>query len=143
MADASRRAYTLVWPEQQWRFYEPSPSRSGAPAAYSRTVHQIRSGDRDSLLRGHTTTSDAKNPLEAGDVASLGRGNEGVEKTSLLGRIRGHPSAIRDVLPSASHHLPRVGLFKPKDVRDVAVCVVERLPKDVGGSFRGRQLLQQ
>ena len=53
-----------------------------------------------------------------------------------------HQSAIRDVLPSASDHLPRVGLFKPKDVCDVRVWVVERLPKDVGGSFGGRQLFQ-
>ena len=53
-----------------------------------------------------------------------------------------HQSAIRDALPSASHHLPRVCLFKPKDVCDVAVWIVERLPKDVGGSFGGRQLFQ-
>ena len=30
-----------------------------------------------------------------------------------------------------------------EDLRDVAVCVIERLSKDVGGSFRRRQLLQQ
>jgi hypothetical protein len=47
------------------------------------------------------------------------------------------------MLPSASHHLPRVDLFKPQSVRDLSVWIVERLPKDVGGSFRGRQLLQQ
>ena len=89
------------------------------------------------------TTPDAKHSLEANNNASLGGGNEGVEKTSMLGRIRGHLSAMSEMLTSASHHLPRVGLFKPKGVRDVAVCVVERLPKDVSGSFRGRQLLQQ
>jgi hypothetical protein len=90
-----------------------------------------------------STTSDVKSPFEAGDVAVLGRGDESVEKTSLLGRTRGQPSAIRDVLPGASHYLPHVGLFKPKGVREVAVWIVESLPKDVGGSFRGRQLLQQ
>jgi hypothetical protein len=73
----------------------------------------------------------------------VGRGNESVEKTSLLGRIRRHPPAIRDVLPSAPHHLPRIGRLKPKEVRDLTASIVERLPKDVGGSFGGRQLLQQ
>ena len=102
-----------------------------------------RSSDRDSLLLLHTTTSDAKCPLEAADVAVLGRGNERVEKTSLLGRIRRHPAAIRDVLASASHHLPRVGGLKPKDVPDLTVWIVERLSKDVGGTLRRRQLLQQ
>jgi hypothetical protein len=95
------------------------------------------------LLLRHKTTSDAKYPLEAGEVAVLGRGNEGVEKTSLFGRIRRHPAAIRNVLASARHQLPRVGLFKPKEVPDLTVWVVERLSKDVGGSFRGRQPLQQ
>ena len=84
-----------------------------------------------------------KRSFEAGDVAMLGGGDESLKKTSLLGRIRRHPSAIRDVLTSASHHLPRVGLFKPKDIRDVTICIVERLPKDVRGSFGGRQLFQQ
>ena len=73
----------------------------------------------------------------------LGCCDERVEKTSLLGRTRGHSSAIGDVLPGASHHLPRVGLFKPKDVRDITIWIVERLPKDVGSSFGGRQLFQQ
>ena len=48
-------------------------------------------------------------------------GNEGVEKTSMPGRIRGHLSPISEMLPSASHHVPRVGFFKPQGVRDVAV----------------------
>ena len=47
------------------------------------------------------------------------------------------------MLPSASHHLPRIGLFKPKDVRDLAIRVVERLSKDVRSPFRRRQPLQQ
>ena len=49
----------------------------------------------------------------------------------------------RDVLPSASDHLPRVGLFEPKDVRDVAVRIVERLSKDERRSFDGGQRFQQ
>ena len=73
----------------------------------------------------------------------LGCCDERVEKTSLLGRTRGHSPAIGDVLPGASHHLPRVGLFKPKDVRDITTWIVERLPNDVGSSFGGRQLFQQ
>jgi hypothetical protein len=46
------------------------------------------------------------------------------------------------MLPSASDHLPRVRLFNPKEVCDVTVGIVERFPKDVCGSFGGRQLLQ-
>ena len=84
-----------------------------------------------------------KETFEAGDIAAVGCCDERVEKTSLLGRTRGHPSAIGDVLTGASHYLPRVGLFKPKDARDVTVCIVERLSKDVRSSFRGRQLLKQ
>ena len=77
------------------------------------------------------------------DVSRVGGRHERIEKTSSLGGIRGHPSAIRDVLPSATHHLPRVGLFKPEDVRDVAVWVIERFSKNVGCSLRRRQFLQQ
>jgi hypothetical protein len=39
--------------------------------------------------------------------------------------------------------LSRIGFVKPKDVRDLAVWIVERLTKDVGGSCGGRQLFQQ
>jgi hypothetical protein len=67
-------------------------------------------GDRDSLLPRHTRTSDAKSPFQAGDIAILGGRSERIEKTSLLGRFRGHPAAIRDVLASARNHLSRVGL---------------------------------
>jgi len=69
--------------------------------------------------------------------------DESAEKTSLLGRSCGHRSAIGDALPGARHHLPRVGFFKPKDVRDITIWIVERLPEDVGSSFGGRQLFQQ
>jgi hypothetical protein len=55
----------------------------------------------------------------------------------------GHPAAMSDALPGASHQLPRVCLSKPKDVRDVTVCIVERLPKDVRGAFGARQPFQQ
>src|SRR5262245_34035392 len=115
------------------------PSRSSCtPVAYSRTVLQISSHDRDSLPGEHTTTSNAKNPLEACDVAGLDCGDERIEKTSALGRIRRGPSTIRDVLARARHHLPRVGLFKPQTVRDFPVWIVERLAQDISGSFRGR-----
>ena len=82
------------------------------------------------------TTTDAKNAFEVGDVAVVGRCDERFKKTSPLGALRGHPSAINEVPPSASYNLPRVGLFKPKDLRDITVWIVERLPKDVRGSFR-------
>jgi len=81
--------------------------------------------------------------FEAGDVAIPGRRGERLEKTPMLGRIRGHLSGTRDVPPGASHHLARVGLFKLKNIRDVAVWIVEGFPKDVGGSFDGRQLFVQ
>jgi hypothetical protein len=73
----------------------------------------------------------------------LGCCGERVEETSLLGRTHGHPSAIRDVLARASHDLPRVGLFEPKDIRDVTVCIVERHSKDERSSLPGRQPLRQ
>ena len=73
----------------------------------------------------------------------LSRGDKRVEKASVLGRTCGHASAIGDVLPGASHYLPSVGHFKPKDGRDVAVGIVERFSEDVRGSFGRRQPLQQ
>lgn len=48
-----------------------------------------------------------------------------------------------NVLPGARHHLARVGLSEPQDVRNLAVGIVERLPEDVRRSFGGRQLLHQ
>ena len=71
------------------------------------------------------------------------RGNESCEKTSLLSRIRGRSPTIGHMLAGAGHELPCVGFLESKSVRDVAVCVFERLSKDVRGSLRGRQLLQQ
>src|SRR5262249_3047844 len=84
-----------------------------------------------------------KETFEAGNVAALGCGDEGVEKTSLLGRTRGPPSATSDVLPSATHYLPRVWFFKSEDLGYITVRIVERLSKDVRSSFRGRQPFQQ
>ena len=83
-----------------------------------------------------------KETFEVVDIAVLGRADEGVEKTFLLGRTRGHPSTAGNVPPRASHYLPRVYLFKPEDVRDITIRIVERLSKDVRGSFGGRQPFQ-
>ena len=152
--DVSARRRSGDWfggPERLTQYHQSggrgrvSPSRSGAPAPHSRTVHQIRSGDRDSLLRGHTTRPDAKNPLEASNNASMGGGNRNLaaRRASMLGRIRGHLSPSGEVLPRAGHELTSVGFFESKNVRDLAVWVVERFPKHVRGSFRRRELFQQ
>ena len=84
-----------------------------------------------------------KKPFEAGDVAMLGRGAEGCEQTSLIGHIRGRSPTGGYMLASAGYELPRVGFLKSKDGRDVTVCVIERFPEHVGGSFRRRELLQE
>ena len=60
-------------------------------------------------------------PFEGGDVAIAGRSNEGVEKTAVLNRSCERSSALRDMLPSSSDHLPRVGLRKPEGTRDITV----------------------
>src|SRR5262245_59142194 len=117
--------------------------RNSALEAFIQAMHRNRSGDRGSLPFGHKSASAAKSSFEAGEVAILGGCEESLKESPLLSRIRWRLSAVSDTLASAVHHLPRVGLFKPEGVRDVAVCVVERLPKNVSGSFRGRQLLQQ
>ena len=82
------------------------------------------------------TTTDAKNAFEVGDVAVVGRCDERFKKASSLGVLRGDSLAVNDMAPSASYDLPRVGLFKPKNLRDITVWIVERLPKDVRSSFR-------
>ena len=48
----------------------------------------------------------------------------------------------RNALPGACHQLPRVALFQAKDCRDIAVGIVERLPKDVRGPFGRREPFQ-
>jgi hypothetical protein len=68
---------------------------------------------------------------------------EDIEKTSRVGRARGQRSSVSDVLTRAGHHLSRVGLFEPKDVRDLAVWIVEGFSKDEGGSFGGGQPFEQ
>ena len=80
----------------------------------------------------------AKTPFEAGGVAIADRRDECFKKTSSLGALQGYRSAIYEVPPSASYDLPRIGLFKPKDVRDITVWTVECLSKDVRRSFHGR-----
>jgi len=49
-----------------------------------------------------------KDSFEAGEITTLGSCDQAVEKTPLLGRTRGYPSATGDVLPSATHYVPRV-----------------------------------
>src|SRR5437879_2716764 len=100
----------------------------------SRSVHEFV-GARDDVRR--------KEIFETGDVTVVCRCDERAKQTLEFGRTRGRRSATRDVVPRASHDLPCVGLCKPKDVCNVAVRVVERLPKDVSGSFGGRQPFQE
>src|SRR5262245_28224848 len=101
-------------------------------------------GDRDPERSDDAgSTVAALRPKLFGHSAGASPATAGPRARAPRSVLAGHPSAIRDALPSASHHLPRVGLFKPKGVRDVAVSIVERFPKDVIGSFGGRQLLQQ
>jgi hypothetical protein len=59
------------------------------------------------------TTIGAQSPFEVGNVSIVGGSNERVEKTSLIGRVRGCASAVQHVLTCARHHLPRAGLFNP------------------------------
>ena len=73
----------------------------------------------------------------------VSRGDERSKLTLLFRRARSRRSATRDVLPRAGDHLPCVSLGEPKDTRDVAICIVERLAKDVGGAFGRCQLFQQ
>src|SRR5262249_5559530 len=103
-------------------------------AAPSRSVNEFVEA-RDNV-RG-------KEMFETGDVAGLSRCDERFQETLLLGRTRGGRPATRDVLPRAGHDLPSVGLCKSKDVCNVAVPVVERLPQNVGGSFGRPQPFQE
>src|SRR5215468_3521622 len=74
-----------------------------------------------------------KQIFETGEVTVVSRCDERSKQTPELGRARCSRSAAHDVLARAGDYLPCVSLRKPKDTRDVAVCIVERLPKDVGG----------
>src|SRR5262245_62248929 len=94
---------------------------------FLQAIDRIRRGVVTSCRgRGGRDGSDvgSKETLEIGDIAAFGCGDEEVEKTSVLGRARGHPAATGDVLPGASHDLPRVCLSKPEDRRYIAVRIV-------------------
>jgi hypothetical protein len=84
-----------------------------------------------------------KEMLETGNVAMLRCGDELFEKKLLLGCSRGGRSVTRGVLPRPRHNLPCVRLSKVKNGCDIAVRVVEGLPKDIGGSFGWRQPFQE
>src|SRR5262245_7256412 len=100
----------------------------------SRSVNEFV-GARGTLRR--------KEMFETTDVAILSRCDERFQETLFIGRTRARRPATRDVLPRAGDDLPCVSLCKSKDVSNVAVRVVERLPEDVGGSFSGRQPFQE
>src|SRR4030095_11301580 len=81
--------------------------------------------------------------LQWGEVTSLGCGHERIEKAPSNARTDGRAPAVGDTLASARCKLPSVCFFQSEDVRDLAICVVERLAKNVHGSFRGREALLQ
>ena len=81
--------------------------------------------------------------FQCGEVTSLGCGHEGIEKAPLIARTHESAPAIGDTLASTRRKLTSVCFFESKDVRDLAIGVVERLPKNVHGSFRGREALLQ
>src|SRR5262245_53508437 len=99
----------------------------------SRSVNEF-AGVRDSVRR--------KESFETDDVAVLRRCDERFKESPQLSRTRGRHPITREMLPRAGHDLPRVGLCKSKDVCDVAVRVVERLPEDVSGAFSRCEPLQ-
>src|SRR5262245_14412464 len=80
---------------------------------------------------------------ERGNVAIVSSRDECAKETLLLDRTRGRRPVAGDVLTRAGHDLPSVRFCKPKDARDVTVCIVEGLTKDVRGSLGRRQLLQE
>src|SRR5262249_34454306 len=84
-----------------------------------------------------------KDTFESSDIAALGCSNEGIEKTPSGRYTRVRVPAVGDVLSSARDDLPRVRLFNPKDLRDVAVSIIERFSEDVRGSFGRRQPFHQ
>ena len=131
---------TLIFIEGLRPSNSPTRSLAGTPHAPLRSrgslTSFVRFSNHESASAGRGGSDlRRKETFEADNVAVLGCCDESMEKMSWLRRARADPAAITDVLPSASDHLPRVGLFKPKDVRDVAVWIVERLSKNEGGLF--------
>jgi len=94
------------------------PAVTSAVTVFSREI--TRHGGPLASIRARNNVR-REETFEAADISALGCCEERVEKTSLLGRTRGQPSAIGHVLPSATYHLPRVGLFETNKVRDVTV----------------------
>jgi hypothetical protein len=64
--------------------------------------------------------------------------SEQLQAAGTLGSIGGTSRTIGHMLSGPAHELPRIGFLDSKDVRDVAVRVVERFSKDVRGSLCGR-----
>ena len=76
-------------------------------------------------------------------IAVFSSGTERGQQTALRDPERGCPRPLGHMLAGTGDELPRVGFLQSKDLRDVAVRVVEGLSKNVGGPFRGRQPLEQ
>jgi hypothetical protein len=81
--------------------------------------------------------------LDFRESALLGGSDERGQKTPLFCRIYGNVLSIGYTLPSAARKLASIGLFEAKNVRDLTVGVVKRLPKNVHGPFCRRKLLQK
>lgn len=84
-----------------------------------------------------------KKHLQCGEIIFLGSGDEGIETAPSLGRTHERGRLSRDTLPGASDELAGVRFTESKDVRDLAIRVVESFTENVRDSFPGRESLQQ
>jgi hypothetical protein len=81
--------------------------------------------------------------LERREITGLRSGDDGVEKSLVLGGTDRPAMLTAQTAAGTGDELPGIRLAECEGSRDVPVRVVERLPEHVGGAFGRRQLLQE
>ena len=89
------------------------------------------------------TTFSAKISLRALRVSFLRRGEEGLKKAAMFGGAYLCSPLIDNVFAGAGNQLAGIRLGELKDVRDIAMGIVESLAKNVGGTLIGREIFEQ
>src|SRR4051812_9460696 len=84
-----------------------------------------------------------KKTLQCGEVSFLCCGDERLEKTSFLVRTHTLATSICNMLASPGHQLAGACFFQLQNVRDLSIRIVECFPKNIGGSLRRREFLEQ
>src|ERR1700751_3869896 len=94
-----------------------------------RSCNSATIGDRDDVL--------GKDLFESGEVSPLRRGEEGLKKAAMFGSAYLCPPLVGDVFACAGDQLAGIRFGEVKDIRDVAIGIIEGFAKIVSRAFIG------